>query len=203
MIARIDPDRGTAEPMPPTCPACGMSEGVEKASAVLRRNSGQFSTERSSYQFRSLLAIQLSPPEAPRQPSWQGFAVKIATNLALALLIGAAVYLVNRIAVDVPQVVEIGCAVLVIWFGLITPLKAAVDFIEGRKSIQETFGDWLDARERWSNLYYCSRDDIGFIRGESEYRLPENVSELLYVAVARSAPVARPIATSDAAVPLT
>jgi hypothetical protein len=49
-----------------------------------------------------------------------------------------------------------------------------------RRTAQGSIPAWREALARWDNLYYCPRDDVGFVKGSKEWRTPERVRELLY-----------------------
>lgn len=178
------------------CPVCGRVDRTDKASSVVRQNSGTVLVAHAAPStFETLLGSQLAQPHPPPEPDWAQCATRIALSWILAALIYGAVNLADAFAgFSPPEWIQIAGTVAVIWFGLILPgLRLSRTFQE-KTSLPSAGAAWLQAFERWNNLYYCSRDDVCFVEGESESCSPEGLRALLYNSTPASEDITRGLA---------
>jgi len=167
----------------PQCPVCHREDSIEKASSVVRRNSGQafIGDGVVSYRFTSTIAVELASPPPPAAPTWGDTAFRIFFSLAIAGLLGLAYYLATEIGdVTLPGIADIALIAAGVWFGFLMPAKMAVETAFRRRNAQGSVPAWREATARWDNLYYCVRDDVGFVKGGKDWRTPDRVGELLY-----------------------
>lgn len=190
----------------PECPVCRQGDRVEKASSIVRRNSGQAFIGDSlvSYRFTNTIATDFATPAQPSAPTWGGTVARILASLAMVGLIAAIYYGATELGeVNLPRGVEIALAALALWFGVLLPIKMTAETVYRRKSAELSYPAWHEATARWEMLYYCVRDDVGFVKGSKDWRSPERVSELLFPE--STAPVDAPgrTQTADTALPNT
>ena len=188
----------------PECPVCHQGDRVEKASGILRRNSGQVFVGDSpvGYRFVSGIAAEFAIPLAPAAPTWPSVSLHILASLAIVAIVAASYFGARDIAdLKIPSEVEIALAVIALWFGILAPIKTVAETIFRRQRAQRHLPAWRGAMSRWDSLYYCVRDDVGFVKGSSEWRTPDRVQELLYSGV-RSEPVSAALTAAPEAPPL-
>ena len=188
----------------PECPVCHRGDRVEKASGILRRNSGHVSLGDSpvSYRFTSAIATEFAAPPHPTAPTWPSTAMKIFASLAVVIVIGASYYVARNVAdLDIPRGVEIGLAALALWFGILGPIKTLAETVYRRQNAERSLPGWQAARTRWESLYYCVRDDVGFVKGAPDWRTPERVKELLFLGGTVDPNIQTRAQTSDLPIP--
>jgi hypothetical protein len=165
------------------CPACGHADRTDKASSVVRQNSGFVllgnSMSRTSYETR--LGSELSPPPPPDRVNWTG----TARRLVLCFILAGAAYGISVSFADVastplPSQVRTALLVAFFGFGMVLPLLMLLRNLLVYRGLPRKAARWRAARDRWNKLYYCSRDDTCFVSGESECCPPEEVAALLY-----------------------
>jgi hypothetical protein len=188
----------------PECPVCHQGDRVEKASSIVRRNTGQVFVGESliSYRFSSAIATEFAAPPPPHAPAWPSTLVKVLTSIVIATLIGAGYYAAIEYGeVDLPLAAKIAIGAFVLWFGLLSPIKTIAETVYRRQTGQRALPAWHEAMSRWERLYYCVRDDVGFVKGGVDWRTPERLNELLFAVptMATEAPVISP--NTDLAVP--
>jgi hypothetical protein len=102
-------------------------------------------------------------------------------SLIIAALVGLAYVAATEIGnVEVPQIGKIALIAVGVWFGVLVPMKMAFETAYRRKVAETNIPAWREATSRWENLYYCVRDDVGFVKGSQEWRTPDRVGELLW-----------------------
>jgi hypothetical protein len=166
----------------PECPICTRGDRTDKASSVVRQNSGTvLIASAAPSSFETQLGSQLARPQEPDEPSWTSTAIHIAFSwLMAAFIFGTVAFIESLASLSAPEGINIAVLVAVIWFGLVTPAIRVVRTLQKKAAFPAAFSAWRRADGRWSNLYYCSRDDVCFIEGENEWRQPEHVQALLY-----------------------
>jgi hypothetical protein len=170
------------------CPGCHHVDRIEKVSGTVRRNSAVVFVENAYYGQPMLLTLarNLSPPEMLRAFS---FASALLATVA-ALVFGVIVLLVLEALgaqgfIRIPEaVIEAAFWTAIIWFGVLAPLIAfGRAFLDNRRR-KLSLPAWREACDRWSQLYYCSRDDMVFLPGEKIGVEPDEIDRLLYTKVA-------------------
>lgn len=167
----------------PECPVCHQGDRIEKASSVVRRNSGQAFIGDSlvSYRFTSSIAVDFAAPVAPSAPTWVSTILRILASFTVVGLIAAGYYVATEVGdLKVPGAVEIALVGATVWFGLLAPIKMAAETAYRRKTARHNLPAWREATARWDSLYYCVRDDVGFVKGSSDWRTPDRVHEILF-----------------------
>jgi hypothetical protein len=165
------------------CPNCGHADRTDKASSVVRQNSGFVllgnSMTRTSYETR--LGAELSPPPSPARVNWLG----VARGVLFSLVLAGAAYGIGVLVPDLtnsslPQAARLALGIALLGFGVVLPLAMLARAMWLFRVYPGKAASWRAARDRWNRLYYCSRDDTCFVAGESECCPPEDVAGLLY-----------------------
>jgi hypothetical protein len=188
MIAEREPIAPIHEVFSPyeelACPVCRRNDRTDKASSVVRRETGQVIAVGSGgiFAFHTALSRALAPPEQPRTQPWPERLRQI--GLAWAGL--AVVYIVFLIVtaeglVDPSSTLVTRVAVIAVgWFGIIGPAWSSWRLYLAKQKEIRDLPLWSQARERWWRLYYCSRDDVVFVADEDRAESPDQVLDLLY-----------------------
>jgi len=115
---------------------------------------------------QTLLSLRLAPPSKPLP---RGFPTGWVM-LGLLLLMGTPYLFSVHVAAGVLAILCVGAMFFRAWVG------------RGRQVIDlaQRMRNWRSAAQRWDTLYYCARDDILFLPGESDYASPEDMSPLLH-----------------------
>ena len=167
-----------------TCPICHSSDRIEKASSVVRQGTGLvvLPNVTGTHPFLSGLAQALSPPSPPKAATYQDAVV----NTIGSWLIGALVLLtisglrsIGYLGIpDAPA--DLAMAVTLAWFGLAIPLISFLKTAREEKKAQEWLPRYEQARARWENVYYCSRDDVVFLLHDGTTERPERMRDMLF-----------------------
>jgi hypothetical protein len=176
-----DREPGAGQSSSHLCPACGRFEHVEKASAVVHRNSGTVVVGNTSYPYVSQLATMLSLPPPPKTMSLESLAKMVLLSWLAGSLIGLVLFLLgDQNWVDVPDgPLNLAMIAEAVVFGLALPVAALSRYLWLSYRARRRLPLWSEARERWSRLYYCSWDDVVFLRDEDDFETPDRVFELL------------------------
>jgi hypothetical protein len=163
------------------CPACGRFEHVEKASAVVHRNSGTVVVGNTSYPYVSQLATMLSLPPPPKTMSLESLAKLVLLSWLAASMIGLVLFLLgDQSWVEVPAgPLNLAMTAVVVALGFALPAAAFARYLWLSYRAKRHLPLWSEARDRWSRLYYCSWDDVVFLRDEDDFETPDRVFELL------------------------
>jgi hypothetical protein len=162
------------------CPVCSRADKSEKASSLVRQNSGTVVLGNGAVcSFTTGLGNQLIRPRKPRTARWPDAAKRTIGSLSLA----AAVFGVVKALGDkaVPDAANLAVVVAIALFGVVVPVYILIRAFLTHRSYGSRVERWRRADARWQLLYYCSRDDVCFIDGEDETSPPEAVNELLYI----------------------
>ncbi len=189
VVQRIEPVQKTthidpqshAKSSPLACPICDRDDQVMKVTAIVSGQTheirgGSYSTQtyvdskgkkqnESHYvpfsgTQQSILAEEMSPPSKPNA-GWNTCGL---ISLALGIWFGIWLILIGGFASGntMPGFVLIG-------IGFVVYLTTESSRQEKVNQVQQTeIPIWENAIQRWSQLYYCYRDDIVFIPGEDE-----------------------------------
>src|SRR5439155_6046781 len=163
------------------CPACGRFEHVEKASAVVHRNSGTVVVGNTSYPYVSQLATMLSLPPPPKKMSLESLAKIVLLSWLAGSVTALVIFLLgDQSWVDVPErPLNLAMTAVAVVLGLAIPAAILTRYLWLRYRAGRRLPLWSEARDRWSRLYYCSWDDIVFLRDEDDFETPDRVFELL------------------------
>jgi hypothetical protein len=82
----------TSTPTGYPCPVCSRTDHVEKASSLVRRNSGSVLVGGATYPYVSNLAALLAPPERPRATPGMRVVVAAAVSWAITALVLAGMF---------------------------------------------------------------------------------------------------------------
>jgi hypothetical protein len=168
--AIFQPSIETDERDPLGCPHCGRSDRVEKASAIVKQQSGQIFFDRTGVPaaFRSALAVELAEPERPLARSWADAARAILISGALAGVVLIVMFTLGQFDVSVPSAAKYAMYGALALFGALLPAWAIIRTLDTQSRARRQRLAWHDAKERWDLLYYCSRDDVVFLYGQSD-----------------------------------
>lgn len=169
------------------CPECGKDDMIHKVSAVY--DSGFVAVQNNSPLVpygvvdRTIttitpLAQKLAPPskpESPRVPPEIGCTtwVLLIGGFIAGMIISS--YITDNQFVWV--IFGIGTPVTLLFiFDKITKTR----FKEYTESRKEDLSQWVEAQQKWSKLYYCSRNDCVFNPDTGKSVSPERISTLIY-----------------------
>ena len=153
------------------CPQCGEIDAVRKVSAIYNNGFSTIPNDSPLVPYGVVdktittitsLAQKIAPPPEPKDPG--------GMNLGCLFLL----FIVFLIASSTSWIFALGITItlafLVNYF-LFMPLQ---------KEYKELKPEWDEAIRRWSELYYCSRDDCVFNPNTGESVPPERISALIY-----------------------
>lgn len=171
------------------CPLCGRADMIQKASAAYsagrsrvdlsggslgvvlpfskrKRSSGLAALTSVGGSSQTLLSRRLAPPSKPLP---QGFPTGWVF-LGILILMGAPALFDVHVVVGIVAAL---CAVSLFFRAWAGRNRQLIDLAARMKR-------WEGAFHRWDSLYYCARDDIVFIPGESGHVNPEKMSLFVY-----------------------
>ena len=181
------------------CPECHRNDRAEKVSAIVNRDTVQISgssqststyVDRNGYTRhetsdnpfsgvqQSNLAARLSPPAKPEA---RGACLRYLLYLPVLLLGGAcfAMLTVAGPSQSGKTMAGVGMLVVILLLVWITLSIRNVNRKAKEKQAQEMFR-WNKAVSRWEQLYYCHRDDVLFVPGQSETIPVQSMLDYLY-----------------------
>jgi len=171
---------------PARCPVCKEPDRIEKASSIVRQTSGQVVLPRSrrASEFTTDLSEALRLPARFKPVSVVHTVASIVVSLSImAMIIGLAEVLAWQSLFEAPdRVLSMMKLTGVPWFGVLIPVIAAWRYLRDHQMARQAQSEWDWARNRWENTYYCFRDDVIFVAGESAVEAPERMVEFLSVA---------------------
>jgi hypothetical protein len=172
------------------CPVCHRDDRTDKVSSIIRRETGQVIAvgAGSVFAFHTALSRALAPPQPPQTEPWDQLTRQILIVwLLLAIIAGVALLSPLPEELSIPSgLITIVLGLAVICFGLVHPILSAWRLYRAKQAEQRNLPLWAQARDRWSRLYYCSRDDVVYVAWEERYETPDQILDLLY---RRDAPV--------------
>jgi hypothetical protein len=188
-MSYLDENEGRAVPVfqPAVCPQCGQIDAVRKVSSIV--SEGNTTTDQfgvaPSLTGNSFYVVgahgssttDLARRLAPRPPRPGGVGLRMALA-AIALLVGGLMAGGLSIFVVAPEFGLFGCGNWVLGILVVTALLTLWPLlgIARIRREQKAYDLAMErARGKWSQLYYCGRDDIVFEPGE---RLVLGVSQL-------------------------
>lgn len=181
------------------CPECHKNDKVEKVSAIVNRDTVQISgssqststyVDRNGYTRhetsdnpfsgvqQSNLAARLSPPAKPEA---KGACLRYLLYLPVLLLGGAcfAMLTVAGPSQSGKTMAGVGMLVVILLLVWITLSIRNINRKAKEKQAQEMVR-WNKAVARWEQLYYCHRDDVLFVPGQSETIPVQSMLDYLY-----------------------
>jgi hypothetical protein len=167
-----------------SCPVCHRNDRIDKVSSLVRRETGQVIAVGSGgvFAFHTALSKTLAPPEQPHTESWTQRARQIGVAWALLAAVVAIVLLspLQNVVNPPSDLVTLVLVVAIGWFGVAGPAWSAWRLYTDKQAAERALPLWVQARERWSMLYYCSRDDVVFVANEERSESPDQLLDLLY-----------------------
>ena len=171
------------------CPVCRRNDRTDKVSSVVRRETGQAVALGAGgvFAFQTALSKALAVPEPPRAEPW----TQLLRRTVRAWLFLAGVTAVVMLAplpdlLGLPSSLMAAALIAAIgWFGFVSPVLSGRRLNLAKQAARRQLPLWAQARERWSRLYYCSRDDVVFVANEERCESPEQLLDLLYRREAR------------------
>ena len=185
---------------PARCPVCREPDRIEKASSIVRQTSGQVVLPRSrrATDFTTDLSEALRLPPRFKPVSAVHTVASIVLSLGImAAIVGLAELLEWQSLFEAPQrVLGVMKLTAVPWFGVLIPVIAAWRYLRDRQMARQAQSEWDWAHNRWESTYYCFRDDVIFVPGESGVEAPERMLEFLRYA---PSPAVVPVVPTTAA----
>jgi hypothetical protein len=131
-----------------------------------------------------MIAGLLSPPLEPRKPDLglQKVILMFGTYIIGGLIISGAIELIRDFESDFLNIFVITLLVVIILIPALIIFRKILKNEKTRVTIWKNVDipSWQNAMKRWDRLYYCSRDDIVFILGESKVVPVREMTTLLY-----------------------
>ena len=182
------------------CPECHRNDRAEKVSAIVNRDTVQISgssqststyVDRNGYTRRetsdnpfsgvqqSNLAARLSPPAKPEA---KGACLRYLLYLPvlwIGIICFAGLVLPGNSDLPLKTLAGVGLVVSILLLVWITLSIRNVNRKAKEKQAQE-MARWNKAVARWEQLYYCHRDDVLFVPGQSETIPVQSMLDYLY-----------------------
>ena len=142
------------------CPTCGQVDKVQKVSIIAEGDVVQHHSEYGNYTYPTNLANSLARPSEPKDSTAGGCGI----TLGILFLIMGVAGLADRNTAGT----MLAFSVLSLGGGLLLSILAFFTNSRDKKKYKEMLDHWPKADERWTQLYYCHRDDVIFNPYDSE-----------------------------------
>lgn len=181
------------------CPHCGQLDTIRKVTSIVTEGTSvseyettapvhwqgktYFLPTKRQMTSSTVLAQKLMPPEKPNDPSkpscseqfWWGLALCTVFSITVVVLQGVLGGQGNHPISTIAAL--IGGVTLALWAGWI--------FSKRQREKQQHYDGvelprWERAAARWTQLYYCARDDGVFIPGQGQLVPVDRVASFLY-----------------------
>jgi hypothetical protein len=146
------------------CPKCRQIDMVQKVSTLYDGGISKAQYQAREAVIQTAISKKLAPPSKPTPPSnddWRlAFFVGAIGLFALFVITPAIVNPNERSQGLMVSLGIVGFAVLLVILAVTTTGKA-------KRQFESDISKWYRAMKIWNELYYCARDDVVFIPGES------------------------------------
>jgi hypothetical protein len=173
----------TSTPAGTICPVCAGRDRIEKVSNIVRNGRGRLIWEDGevSHYETELSELLDEPPPPKLVPFHRLFTNMIPPFIVLGLILGVIAVLRVQTSFDVPEnAARIARNIGLAWFGLVIPGVLIIQFVQARIDHRREMPKWVQARRRWTGLYYCSRDDVVFAPSVNMVAAPTDMHSLLH-----------------------
>jgi hypothetical protein len=165
------------------CPVCQDEDRSQKVSSVVRSGGGSLIwTDGEVVQYETHTAQLLREPEFPAVMPKQRVVLGTALSwLAMGGILGIVALLDWQTEVVLPQLsLDLMTVIAVLWFGFAVPGILLGRYHRLQEHARQIAPACIDARARWTKLYYCFRDDVVFVPGENVSAPPDQMMALLF-----------------------
>jgi hypothetical protein len=162
---------------------CQEDDRAQKVSSVVRSGGGSLTwTDGEVAEYETHTAQLLRQPEFPAAMPVQRVVLGTALSwLAMAGILGIVRLLDWQSTVELPQLsLDLMTVISVLWFGFAVPGILFGRYHLLQEHARRIAPACIDARARWSKLYYCFRDDVVFMPGDGVSAPPDQMMALLF-----------------------
>ena len=142
------------------CPTCGQVDMVRKVSVIAEGDVTQHHSEYGTYTYPTDLAKSLARPSEPKYSTAGGCGIALGILFLAMGVAGLADRNTSGMVLSFLVISLVG--------GLLLCILAFATNSRDKKKYKDMLARWPKADERWTQLYYCRRDDVIFNPYDSE-----------------------------------